>query len=166
MPVPQNSIDVGLAESELRHLVLAAQREGNRELAKLLAPMDLSPSQGEVIRVIADFGPLSLKRLGALIICETGSPSRLVDSLVRRGIVQREISAEDKRSVLLSLTDLGVEKNIEVSNAERTLDAYAEAMFTSEEKAVLAIAFRRFLGETASGEAIQGRFATRRSRIK
>ena len=41
-----------LAESELRHLVLAAQREGNRELAKVLAPFELSPSQSEVIRVI------------------------------------------------------------------------------------------------------------------
>ncbi len=166
MPVTPYASEVGLADTELRHLVLAAQREGNRELAKLLTPMDLTPSQGEVIRVIGDFGPLTLKRLGFLIICETGSPSRLVESLVRRGIVERVVSPADKRAVLLSLTPVGVEKNALVKCAESQLDSIAEAMFTVEEKAVMAIALRRFLSETASGEAIQGRFATRRARIK
>ena len=44
---------------ELRYLVLAAQREGNRMLAKGLHPLGLTPSQAEVLRVLQDHQPLS-----------------------------------------------------------------------------------------------------------
>ena len=41
---------------ELRYLILAIQREGNRLLAADLRPLGITPSQAEVIRVLADQG--------------------------------------------------------------------------------------------------------------
>src|SRR5512132_4399231 len=77
---------------ELRYLVLAIQREGNRLLAAELKPLGITPSQAEVLRVLRDHGPLTLNALGGLLVCETGnSPSRLVDRLVARGLIQRDI---------------------------------------------------------------------------
>ena len=67
---------------ELRYLILAAQREGNRLFADVLRPLHLTPSQAEVLRVLQDHEPLSLIALGDLLVCETGSPSRLVQGLV------------------------------------------------------------------------------------
>src|SRR5204862_2497912 len=69
---------------ELRYLILALQREGNRLLAAGLRALELTPSQAETLRVLADHQPLTLTGLGELLVCETGdNPSRLVDRLVK-----------------------------------------------------------------------------------
>ncbi|MGH3837690.1 MAG: MarR family transcriptional regulator [Pseudonocardiaceae bacterium] len=82
---------------ELRYLILAIQREGNRVLAADLRPLGLTPSQAEVLRVLADFQPLTLTGLGELLVCEHGTnPSRLVDRLVSAGLVWRETQADDE----------------------------------------------------------------------
>jgi len=90
---------------ELRYLILAIQREGNRLLAADLRPLGLTPSQAEVLRVLGDHEPLTLTGLGGLLVCETtASPSRLVDRLVAQGLVQRQVDPGDRRFVTLSLT--------------------------------------------------------------
>ena len=75
---------------ELRYLILAAQREGNRAFARRLRPLGLTPSQAEVLRLLDERQPLSLTGLGELLVCESGTnPSRLVDRLVTTGLVRR-----------------------------------------------------------------------------
>ena len=92
-----------LAE-EIRYLLLAVQREGNRLLSEALRPLSLTPAQAEVIRVLQDYQPLSLVELGDLLVCEQGSPSRLVAGLVEAGLISRTASAEDGRRITLTLT--------------------------------------------------------------
>lgn len=104
---------------ELRYLVLAAQREGYRQLSDLLRPLGLTPSQAEVIRVLQESEPLSLVDLGELLVCETGSPSRLVNGLVESGVVARERSPRDRRMITLTLTGRGRELADKVSELER-----------------------------------------------
>src|SRR5215470_15656820 len=101
---------------ELRYLILAAQREGNRHFAEALRPLRLTPSQSEVLRVLQDHEPLSLIALGDLLVCETGSPSRLVQGLVEDGLVERIPSSTDKR--MLTLTTLGREMAAKVGALE------------------------------------------------
>lgn len=103
---------------ELRYLILAAQREGNRLLADALRPLHLTPSQAEALRVLQDHEPLSLIALGDLLVCETGSPSRLIQGLVEAGLVERIPSSTDKRMVTLTLTDLGREMAAKVGAIE------------------------------------------------
>ena len=68
---------------QIRYLILAAQREGNRQLSSALAQLGLTPAQSEALRILDDHGPLALKRLGDMLVCDTGtSPSRIVDRLV------------------------------------------------------------------------------------
>lgn len=95
---------------ELRYLILAAQREGNRMITEALRPLDLTPSQAEVLRVLQDHQPLSLIALGNLLICETGSPSRLINGLVEADLVKRVPSSTNGRMVVLTLTEKGQEK--------------------------------------------------------
>ncbi len=98
---------VDVAVEALRYLVLAVQREGDRMLVGILRPFGLTPSQAEVLAVLAEYAPISLAELGRLLVCEAGSPSRLVDSLVRKGLVYRRHSRTDRRSVQLQLTSAG-----------------------------------------------------------
>ncbi|MFG1818551.1 MarR family winged helix-turn-helix transcriptional regulator [Kribbella sp. NPDC049174] len=107
---------------ELRYLILAIQREGNRLLAAELRPLGLTPSQAEVLRVLGDHGPLTLSALGGLLVCETGnSPSRLVDRLVAQGLIQRDTDPNDRRYLALSLTVEGRQLSSRVATAEDVL---------------------------------------------
>lgn len=107
---------------ELRYLILAIQREGNRLLAAELRPLGVTPSQAEVLRVLSDHQPLTLNALGGLLVCETGnSPSRLVDRLVAQGLVQRDIDPHDRRYVTLGLTADGKRLSRRITLVEERL---------------------------------------------
>jgi DNA-binding MarR family transcriptional regulator len=104
---------------EIRFLILAAQREGNRRLAQELRPLGITPSQAEVLRLLADRQPLTLSGLGELLVCEAGNnPSRLVDRIVTAGLVLRAEAAQDRRQVELSLTAAGREVAARVADIE------------------------------------------------
>jgi DNA-binding MarR family transcriptional regulator len=142
---------------ELRYLVLAAQREGNRMLAQGLRPLGLTPSQAEVLCVLQEHQPLSLMGLGGLLVCETGSPSRLVRGLVEAGLVERTPSEADKRVVTLSLTHKGEEAASGIAEVETVLhDTISEAFDEDELSGTLA-ALRRLVAGRRAGEALARR---------
>jgi DNA-binding MarR family transcriptional regulator len=116
---------------ELRYLVLAAQREGNRMLAEWLQPLELTPSQAEVLRVLRDWEPLALIELGELLVCEQGSPSRLVAGVIAAGYVERTSSPEDRRKVVLTLTARGREVEERVRAVEERLYAALNSRISS-----------------------------------
>lgn len=145
---------------ELRYLILAAQREGNRLLAQALRPLGVTPSQAEVVRVLQERGPLTLNGLGELLVCESGnSPSRLVDRMVATGLVRREVAAHDRRHVELSVTSEGARlgrRIIEIENAlYRSIDAAAEGRDVQEVLGFL----RAFVGDLPAGQALARRVA-------
>src|SRR6478672_13427482 len=118
---------------ELRYLILALQREGNRLLAAGLRPLELTPSQAETLRVLADHQPLTLTGLGELLVCETGdSPSRLVDRLVKIGLIQREVDPGDRRQVTLTLTPAGQDRAREVAAVEAELHSAIESLVADQ----------------------------------
>src|SRR5579862_1687345 len=106
---------------QLRYLMLAVQREGNRFLMEALEPLGLTPAQSEALRVLQDWQPQALVELGALLVCEQGSPSRLVAGLTAAGYVASAPSPEDKRRVVLTLTLRGVEAANRVAEVESVL---------------------------------------------
>lgn len=104
---------------QLRFLILAAQREGNRTLAHELERYGLTPSQAEVIRLVGDNGELTIGGIGELLICESGTnPSRLVTGLVRLGFIQKIVMADDKRRIMITLTQSGSVANSDIKKIE------------------------------------------------
>jgi len=151
------------APTELRYLILAAQRENNRAFARLLASTGLTPSQAEILVVLGEFGPLSLRDLGAMIVCEAGSPSRVVEALVQRGLVDRQSDPRDRRAVLLDLSTAGRDLVPTLQAIERELDQGAAGQLDPAQLAVVADVLRELLRGTRDGLALEGRFAGRRS---
>lgn len=96
-----------LPAEEFRYLVLALQREGNRQLSDALRPLGITPSQAEVIQVLAQYQPMTLLQLGERLVCEGGSPSRLVGTMVEAGWLEKHPNPDDGRAVLLRLTSKG-----------------------------------------------------------
>ena len=91
------------------YLFRSEESLATREYGKLLEPLGITPNQSEVLLVLGEHAPLSLKGLGESLICEEKSPSRLVQALIKKGLVKKEISSKDKRSSRLSLTAAGAD---------------------------------------------------------
>jgi DNA-binding MarR family transcriptional regulator len=144
---------------ELRYLVLAAELEGKRQLAHQLRPLGLTPSQAEVLRVLADYAPLSLNGLGSLLVCESGSsPSRLVDRIVARGLVDRRPGTTDGRAVELTLTPEGECLAQEVAAIEAAMYATIDALAGPDIGVSLEF-LRAFVDGSPSGQALARRIA-------
>ena len=109
---------------ELRYLVLAAQREGSRRFTQALRPLGLTPAQAEVLTVLRTCGrPLAVRELGSLLVCESGSPSRLARTLVAAGLVESAPDGADARVTRLRLTAAGSTAARGVEHIERGFHA-------------------------------------------
>lgn len=146
------------AVEELRYLVLAAQREGNRVLAGSLRPLGLTPSQAEVLRILKDYGPLTLSALGDLLVCESGNnPSRLVDRLVSKGTIDRRQNRHDRREVKLMLTAYGHQLAQHVQQIEEEIHGRIKAALGGQDIDATLDLLRRFVGDLPAGQALTRR---------
>jgi DNA-binding MarR family transcriptional regulator len=143
---------------ELRYLILAAQRDGSRRLGESLRHLELTPAQAEVLDVLNAHPPVTLAELGRLLVCEAGSPSRLVDSLVRRGLVNRVPHEQDKRAVLIELTETGRTLATRLDDAAGLLTDEFASRLTPDDAADLRRLLHVLLRGTDSGFAIDIRF--------
>jgi len=141
----------------IRLAILALQREGARALATGLRSVNLTASQAEILAVVGQHGPLTLKALGDLIVCELGSPSRAVDLLVKRGLLDRRTNPADRRYVEIGLTREGWAALPTIDAAARDLTAQMRAALSPAEAEVLAGLLTRLLGTTPAAAAIETR---------
>jgi MarR family transcriptional regulator, organic hydroperoxide resistance regulator len=149
----------------IRYLVLAAQREGNRRLTREFRPLGVTPSQAEVIRVLAEHGSLTLTGLGELLVCESGTnPSRLVDRLADAGLVDRVVDRNDRRSVLLSLTPKGQDVESKIRSVERDLYADLDASTEGVDLSAALDVLQRLSAGQPAGQALAARIAARGDR--
>ncbi|HEY0755723.1 MAG TPA: MarR family transcriptional regulator [Ktedonobacteraceae bacterium] len=143
--------------NELRYLILAAQREGSRLFAEQIRPLGLTPAQAEVLAVLHEAQPLSLIEVGERLVCEAGSPSRLVDGLVKVKLVERIPSTSDQRKVSLTLTKRGEQLHQQVTQIE---DFFIHLVSAWGEQAPLDIVITmlwQFVGDKPAGRALARR---------
>jgi DNA-binding MarR family transcriptional regulator len=146
------------ARTELRYLVLAAQREGHRALGRFLRPLEVTPSQAEILLVLAAYEPLTLAEVGRLIVCETQSPSRIVDGLIRLGLVEREPGQTDRRVVLLRLTEAGRQRVPKILKVDQDMDEQFLGQLSEDEAKYIGDVLRKMLKGTSSLDAVDRRF--------
>lgn len=142
---------------ELRFLIFAAQREGSRALGEALRPLGLTTAQAEVLSVLRSHEPLSLITLGEYLICETGSPSRLVQGLVDDGLVEKIASDADKRKVTLSLTAAGRATSEQIAVIEARFYAATEPLMNGAPVAEIMSFLWRYIDGKPAGLALARR---------
>ncbi|HEY7416429.1 MAG TPA: MarR family transcriptional regulator [Ktedonobacteraceae bacterium] len=143
--------------NELRYLILAAQREGSRLFAEQLRPLGLTPAQAEVLAVLHEAQPLSLIDVGERLICETGSPSRLVDGMVHAGLIQRIPSSTDQRKVSLTLTERGEHLYQQVAQIEQLFTHLVSSWGDQATLDTIVSALWQFVGDKPTGRALARR---------
>jgi DNA-binding MarR family transcriptional regulator len=146
-----------------RYLVLAAQREGNRQLIADLRPLGVTPAQSEALRILADHAPMTLSDVGRLLVCESGTnPSRIVDRLVDAGLVDRVVDPDDRRRATLTLTAEGRSVERSVFEIEQRMYAGVDAAVAGVDTDGMLALLESLVRGRPSGNAVAARIAAER----
>lgn len=142
----------------VRMAILATQREGSRRLQRRLRSAGLNTLQGEILVVLSQAEPITLRQLAELLTCDSGGPSRAVDALVRSGFVTRRRARVDRRKVYLTLTNAGRRTATEVIKATRELDELLLSRLSAQERTTIWVALRKLLADTHGQDILDRRF--------
>lgn len=146
---------------QLRYLFLAVQREGNRQLTDALSPLNLSPAQAEVLQVLEKDEPLTLLELGERLVCESGSPSRLVNTMIDKGLIRKAISEADRRAVQLTLTDQARRLMPALNEIEAQFNEAPRAMIDEATLTLAVDLLWKFAENTSGGQALKRRIESK-----
>nr|WP_265764356.1 MarR family transcriptional regulator [Fodinibius salsisoli] len=86
---------------------MRASESINNRLNRHLAEQDLTVSQFGVLEALLHLGPLNQKSLAEKLLKSGGNITLVIDNLEKSGWVERHPNPEDRRSVLIHLTDEG-----------------------------------------------------------
>jgi len=119
-------------------VVLALHRATHATLQALavrLAGLDLPASEINILANLAGHDPLTVGALAAATATRPTTLTSVLDRLVRRGYVVREVDPADRRSFLVSLTPAGQRAAGTVSAAVRELEQGALSRVSPAQRA-------------------------------
>jgi DNA-binding MarR family transcriptional regulator len=125
--------------ADLYALVVHLHKNCNSDLFEAVGALELSLTQVKLLHNLEDApDELTLKQAAELVHVSFPAASRMVDDLVRRGLVERHEDVEDRRMKRVRLTDSG-RSVIRTLNAARLsgLEEFALGL-TPKERAALA----------------------------
>ncbi|MDP9807372.1 DNA-binding MarR family transcriptional regulator [Rhizobium tibeticum] len=119
-----------------------------REVEQVLQRHGLSSSAFDVLATLRRSGApyrLSPGDLLSMTMVSSGTMTNRIDQLEKAGLVERVLNPDDRRSVLIALTEVGLvavegAAGAHVANQQRLMQA-----FSAEEKAELDTLLRKFL---------------------
>ncbi len=77
-------------------------------IGRLLRPLNVSAAGGLVLGLLRDHGPMSPSELGDRLIVTRATVTGLLDSLERRGFVNRSPNPADRRRLVVEITPEGL----------------------------------------------------------
>jgi DNA-binding MarR family transcriptional regulator len=89
------------------HLFAVASRHREARLDEILQPLGLNLSRYRSLSVIATFEPCAMSELAEYTAIDRTTLTRVVDHLVDDALVARATPPQDRRQVVLTLTDKG-----------------------------------------------------------
>ncbi|MFE7752949.1 MarR family winged helix-turn-helix transcriptional regulator [Streptomyces sp. NPDC057428] len=110
-PVPASDLpdtDVLRLDHQVCFSLHAASRAFGGVYREALRDLGLTYPQYLAMMVLWEHGPLPVKRIGERLHLDSGTLSPLLKRLESAGLVRRERSNEDERSVTVHLTEAGV----------------------------------------------------------
>lgn len=94
-------------ENQLCFPLYACSREVIKLYKPLLDPLNLTYTQYIVMMVLWEEKKASVKYLGEKLFLDSGTLTPLLKKMEAQGIITRERSAEDERSVIITITQAG-----------------------------------------------------------
>jgi DNA-binding MarR family transcriptional regulator len=127
--------DVDASASEVSINIFATAELALSRLESLVAPFGLSKGGFNLLNVVAGAEePLTPSEIGERILVRAATVTGLVDTLVRRGLVERRADPHDRRRVLIAVTPAGRETLAAANAAVFDSDASVMACLTENER--------------------------------
>src|SRR5580698_11328695 len=80
----------------------------NEKVTRLFEPFDITQQQFNILRILRGAGqPLSTLQIRQRMLDKMSDTSRIVDRLIKKGLVKKSVCHEDRRLVDILLTDKG-----------------------------------------------------------
>lgn len=138
--------------------VSAVHRTMRREVRRA-RPGEMSMQQFRALGIISHHPGISLSFLAQHLGLTNASASRLVDGLVRAGLVNRTDSSEDRRKLVLELTEKGVSAMESAKEAALGKLASMLAELSEEDRSAVLKAMnilRQLVSRAEEQESIEG----------
>ena len=127
---PFHSVHAATAVSIMRTAALI-----DRHYSQVLARVDLTPQQYNVLRILRGAGSDGMPTLEIRnrMIHEAPGITRLIDRLEEAGLVRRERTRSDRRQVLCYISERGLTTLADLDEAMKTADLSAVGGLTEDE---------------------------------
>ena len=138
-PAPGGAAHDRATEQSLDAVLMTVTRGLRRGFAEAIAHTGLAPHQARALRVIAKEQPIRPGALAERLRIAPRSVTEVVDALIDQGLVTREPDPDDRRAMILTLTEPGDDLVHEISAARRAHTAAVfDGVLSEEEQASLA----------------------------
>jgi DNA-binding MarR family transcriptional regulator len=95
----------------------------SKRLDDFFAPYDLTPQQFNILRILrGNKGPLSTMQIRGRMIDRMSDTSRIVERLIKKGLVNKAPHKKDKRMVDVSITEKGLQLLARIDPRQEELD--------------------------------------------
>ncbi|TKH07239.1 MarR family transcriptional regulator [Peribacillus simplex] len=95
-------------EDQLCFLLYASSREMTKKYKPLLDKLEVTYPQYLVLLLLWEQDTLTVKKLGELLALDSGTLTPMLKRMEQNGLIDRERSTEDERSVMIKLTEKGL----------------------------------------------------------
>ncbi|MFT5487539.1 MAG: DNA-binding MarR family transcriptional regulator [Paracoccaceae bacterium] len=97
-----------LLENQVGHLLRRAHQRHTAIFQATIGDQQLTPLQFAALMKLADVGEASQNHLGRLTAMDAATMQGVIKRLIARGVIARRPDPDDRRRLLLTLTDDGV----------------------------------------------------------
>ena len=99
--------DIKAEVDQILEAIIYLYTESRRITKELARRANLTGPQLTVVKLLETFGDLSLSDLSERIRAQNSTVTGIIDRMEREGLVRRERSKDDRRKILIRLTDKG-----------------------------------------------------------
>ncbi|MFO8047969.1 MAG: MarR family transcriptional regulator [Desulfosudaceae bacterium] len=117
-------------------LLSRAAQAAQRELRLLLEPYGLTPAQYLIVECLWVVDQLSPTRLGELLRYDSATLTGLIDRLEKSGFVYRKRNPDDRRAILICLTDKGLAMKEELRSLRFQVNEELMKVFPEDQREV------------------------------
>jgi len=143
------------------HLFTVVGRHREARLEEALRPLGLNLPRHRALSVIMQLEPCTMSELADFSAVDRTTLTRTIDPLVAAGLARRATPPEDRRQVVLTLTEAGREACRRSLRAIFGVNRDLLAGLTEPEQRVLARAFESFLAALVKDESLRRRLLLR-----
>ncbi|MFV0424612.1 MAG: MarR family winged helix-turn-helix transcriptional regulator [Bacilli bacterium] len=127
-------MDLLKLENQLCFPLYVASKEIVKKYGPFLKELDLTYTQYIVMMVLWEKKEISAKELGKILYLDSGTITPVIKRLEKYGLVTRERSKEDERSLVITITKAGEDLKIKAKDIPNKI---SDCINISQDEAVL-----------------------------